>query len=90
MFPRIVAGHYISDYIIRLRFEDGIEGDVDLRNELWGPIFNPLRDPVYFRQFRIHPELHTVVWENGADFSPEFLYDQICGGATPQPISEHR
>lgn len=87
MFPRIVKGRYITDFVIRLWFEDGTEGDVDFRDELWGPIFDPLRDPVYFRQFQIHPELHTVVWENGADFSPEFLYNKIRAIATSKPIS---
>lgn len=75
--PRIVEGRYVSDFIIRLRFDDGKDGVVDLREELWGPIFEPLRNPDYFRRFRVHPELHTIVWENGADFSPEFLYNQI-------------
>ena len=76
MIPRIVEGKHVSDFVVRLRFDDGSEGTVDLRDELWGPIFEPLRDPAYFRRFRVHPELHTIVWENGADFSPEFLYHQ--------------
>jgi hypothetical protein len=77
MIPKVVDGKYVADYVIRIRFDDGREGNVDLRDELWGPIFEPLRDPLYFRRFRVHPELHTIVWENGADFSPEFLYSQI-------------
>ena len=78
MSPKIIEGEYVSDFVIRIRFDDGREGIVDLREELWGPVFEPLRDTAYFRRFRIHPELHTIVWENGADFSPEFLYDQVC------------
>jgi len=77
MFPRITEARHVSDYIVWLRFEDGVEGEVDLREELWGPIFEPLLDPTYFRRFSIHPELQTIVWENGADFSPEFLYKSI-------------
>ncbi|HAV21970.1 MAG: hypothetical protein A2X67_13070 [Ignavibacteria bacterium GWA2_55_11] len=77
MFPRITEARHVSDYIVWLRFEDGVEGEVDLREELWGPIFEPLLDPTYFRRFSIHPELQTIVWENGADFSPEFLYKQV-------------
>lgn len=81
MIPKVVEGQYVSDFVIRLRFDDGREGTVDLRKELWGPIFERLQDPEYFRQFQVHPELHTIVWENGADFSPEFLYELI-GSAT--------
>ena len=77
MIPRIIEARHISGYTIWLRFNDGAEGEVDLKDELWGPIFEPLRDPNRFRQFRVHPELHTIVWENGADFSPEFLHSCI-------------
>ena len=77
MTPRVIDARHVSDCIIWLRFSDGTEGEVDLREELWGPIFEPLLDPSYFRRFMVHPELHTLVWENGADFSPEFLYQQI-------------
>ena len=56
---------------------DGTEGEVDLEHELDGPIFEPLRDPRYFAQFTVDPELRTVTWPNGADFAPEFLYEKI-------------
>ena len=46
-----------------------------LRNHLEGEVFEPLRDPHYFRTVRVHPELDTIVWENGADFSPDFLHE---------------
>ncbi|PIV32867.1 MAG: hypothetical protein COS34_10690 [Lysobacterales bacterium CG02_land_8_20_14_3_00_62_12] len=36
-------------------------------------VFEPLRNAEYFKSFRLHPELLTVVWPNGADFAPEFL-----------------
>ena len=77
MTPRIIKGRYVSDYVIEVQFADGRKGTIDLQEELWGPVFEPLRDPAYFRRFRVDPELHTIVWENGADFSPEFLYSQV-------------
>ena len=81
MTPRIVEGRYVSDYVIEVQFNDGRKGTVDLQEELWGPVFEPLRDPAYFRRFRVDPELHTIVWDNGADFSPEFLYSQVRASA---------
>jgi hypothetical protein len=77
MIPKVVDARHVSDYTIWLRFADGSEGKVDLKEELWGPVFEPLKDPSFFRRFRVHAELHTLVWENGADFSPEFLYESI-------------
>lgn len=73
MLPRVAEAHYLGGFAIRIRFSDGAEGDVDLTDELHGPVFEPLKDPEYFRQFSIHPELRTLVWPNGADFAPEFL-----------------
>ena len=77
MIPRVIDAKHVQGFVIRIRFSDGIEGDVDLRDELQGEIFEPLNDPNYFHQFSIHPELHTIIWPNGADFAPEFLYEKI-------------
>jgi hypothetical protein len=74
MITRITDARYIDNYTVWLKFSDGVEGDVDLREELWGPMFEPLKDINIFREFSVHPELHTITWENGADFSPEFLH----------------
>ena len=77
MLPQVVEARYVSGHTVWLRFNDGAEGEVDLASELNGPIFEPLRDPHFFRQLSVHPELRTVVWPNGADFAPEFLRSSI-------------
>ena len=76
MIPRVVQAHYVRDYVIHLRYADGTGGDVDLRDELYGEVFEPLRDLGFFRQFSVHPEFHTLTWPNGADIAPEFLYEK--------------
>ncbi len=77
MTPRIISARYVKDYVLYLRFADGSEGEVDLEHELDGEIFVSLKDVSFFKSFTVHPELHTVVWPNGADFAPEFLYDRL-------------
>lgn len=64
---------HTRDYRLWVQFSDGLEGEVDLCNELEGAIFLPLRDTGLFRQVRIDPDIHTISWPNGADFAPEFL-----------------
>ncbi|MCS6306403.1 MAG: DUF2442 domain-containing protein [Nitrospira sp.] len=59
-------------FVLRLKFSDGAEDELDLRDGLDGPIFDPLGNIEFFKQFRIDPDLHTLVWPKGADFAPEF------------------
>jgi len=49
---------------------------VDLEGELWGEVFEPLKDRLLFQSFKIDPDLQTLVWPTGADLAPEFLYAQ--------------
>jgi len=81
MVPRIESAEYVAGYAMRLRFADGTEGVVDLKAELWGEVFEPLRDLSVFRSFRLDVELNTVTWPSGADFAPEYLYDRASAEA---------
>ena len=72
--PQLVSADYVGAYLIRLRFEDDSSGVVDLEPELWGEVFEPLRAIDRFREFRVDFNANTIVWPNGADFAPEFLY----------------
>jgi hypothetical protein len=71
MFLHVIEARYVRDYTIWLRFSDGTCGEVDLSEELTGPVFEPLRDVSAFKRFNICH--HTIAWENGADLAPEYL-----------------
>jgi hypothetical protein len=73
----LLEARYVGGHVVWLRFRDGTAGEIDLSAALRGPIFEPLLDPLVFRGFAIHPEFHTLVWPNGADFAPEFLHDNV-------------
>ena len=77
MLPHVIKAKYKKDYQIWLRFNDGSEGIVDLRDQLFGEMFQSLRNKKRFRSFRVDPELETIVWKNGADLAPEFLRDRL-------------
>ena len=66
---------YDAEYRLRLTFEDGSVRLVDLKDHLDGEVFEPLKDLRVFRTARVNSDLDTVVWDNGADMSPDFLYN---------------
>ena len=73
----VITAEYLGGHRVRLRFSNGDEGAVDLADALWGPMFEALRDPATFERFEVSPVLHTIRWENDADFAPEFLYEKM-------------
>ena len=72
--PAVAGVAVIGDHRLRLLFDDGTAGDVDLSAMEWKGVFEPLRDPQYFADARLDVEAATVVWPNGADSAPERLY----------------
>jgi hypothetical protein len=85
MLKDIVEVRPLSGYRLYLRFEDGVAGELDLSSRLrFEGVFAPLRDPTVFAQVRIHPELGTVVWPNGADLDPDVLYAELSPTASPR------
>jgi hypothetical protein len=72
---RVVGFERIEPYILLVRFDDGQEQEIDFRPMLVGEMYGPLEDEKMFYQVEIDPEVHTLVWPNGADFDPETLHN---------------
>ncbi len=65
----------VGPYTLRVEFDDGAEQVIDFRPVLEGVLYGPLQDKSVFNQVEIDPEVHTLVWPNGADFDPATLHD---------------
>ena len=76
MFLHVLEARHVRNYVVRLKFSDGAEGEADLASELDGPVFGVLRDIEQFKRFSV--ACHTLTWPNGADFAPEFLRERIA------------
>lgn len=72
---RVKSFEIVGTYKLRVRFDDETEQTIDFQPVLAGELYGPLRDLEMFNQVRIDPEVHTLVWPNGADFDPATLHD---------------
>ena len=72
---RVQSVEVVAPYTLRMFFDDGSERRIDFWPMLAGALFGPLRDIAVFNQVRLDPEVHTLVWPNGADFDPATLHD---------------
>src|SRR5712692_1415963 len=72
---KVESFEIVSPHTLKLRFDDETEQTIDFAPVLVGDLFGPLHDLTLFNQVRIDPEVHTLVWPNGADFDPATLHD---------------
>ena len=74
MIIHIIQVQVVGRYSLDLTFDDGTRKRVNLRRELYGPVFEPLREAAYFARAYLDADSRTVTWPNGADFAPDSLY----------------
>ncbi|MGD9617171.1 MAG: DUF2442 domain-containing protein [Alphaproteobacteria bacterium] len=80
----IVEARPLGGHRLYLRYDDGVEGEIDLAPLLtFTEVFTPLRDPAYLAQLRVDPDAGTIVWPNGADLCPDVLRHHLTGKALP-------
>jgi hypothetical protein len=85
MLKDIVEVRPIEGYRLLLRFEDGVEGVVDVATMVrFDGVFAPLRNREEFLKVSVNPEIGTICWPNGADLDPDVLYACVTGEAIPQ------
>lgn len=80
MLKDIVEARATGGHRLYLRFEDGVDGEVDLSKLIeFRGVFAPLQDVQELAKVRVDPELGTVCWPNGADLDPDVLYSVLTG-----------
>jgi hypothetical protein len=72
---RVESFEIVAPYTLRVEFEDDTDQLINFEPTLAGELFGPLRNLSLFNKVRIDPEVHTLVWPNGADFDPATLHD---------------
>ncbi|MBI3447075.1 MAG: DUF2442 domain-containing protein [Magnetospirillum sp.] len=84
MYRDVIEVTMVEVFRLRLRFEDGAEGEVDCADLLsFKGVFAPLKDPKEFAKVSVNSELGTICWPNGADLCPDVLYSRVTGAPLP-------
>lgn len=89
ILPRITSVEPLDGFRLRLVFTDGLVREVDLSDDLWGQMAEPLQDPEYFRRVCVDAELGTVVWPNGYDLDPDVLHGDYEAVKRPAVRASH-
>jgi Protein of unknown function (DUF2442) len=81
--PDITDVAVVRHGVLRITFADGLKGEVDVLDRMWGPVFEEARTPEGFEKVAVDPESGTVVWPGGADLAPDTLYERVRTGVWP-------
>jgi hypothetical protein len=81
--PDIIEATVIRHGVLRIRFADGLSGEVEVLDRMRGPVFEQARTPQGFAKVSVDPETGTVVWPGGADLAPDTLYERVRTGVWP-------
>ena len=72
---RVTKFEIVGAYKVSVHFDDGVSQTINFEPVLVGEMYGPLRELAVFNKVKIDPEVHTLVWPNGADFDPATLHD---------------
>jgi Protein of unknown function (DUF2442) len=72
---RVIGFEIVGRYTLQIRFDDGVIQTINFQPVLAGQLYAPLNDLELFNRVSVDPEVHTLVWPNGADFDPATLHD---------------
>lgn len=76
---KVIKVKPLKGYRLEVTFSDGVRGVVSIENRLFGPVFEPLKDPAYFAKVSID-EYGVICWPNGADLAPDALHESLKSG----------
>jgi hypothetical protein len=85
---RVSSFQKVAPFTLRVQFDDDTSQTIDFRPVLKGELYGPLQEPTVFDQVRIDPEVHTLVWPNGADFDPAILHNWSESGPALEALAK--
>ena len=74
---KILACKPLPNYHLWIRFDDGLEGEVDLNHLVGKGVFEAWKSVEFFNQVRVDSKSDTVAWGDDLDLDPYVLREKI-------------
>jgi hypothetical protein len=68
----------LPGYRIHLTYPDGVEGTIDLSEDVGHGVFAPLADEAYFRTVHVG-QYGQIAWSEEIEICPDAAYQEIAG-----------
>ena len=75
---RVTACKAEDDYRLWIRFDDGLEGSVNLGDLVLTETYQAISDEATFSRVAIDPISNSVMWAGGIKLDPEVLYHDLA------------
>jgi hypothetical protein len=78
----------MQNWELEIVFADNTRCVISIKDRLFGPVFEPLRDPQFFAQAAVD-EFGAICWPNGADLAPDAIYENALAaqsGKSRNPV----
>jgi hypothetical protein len=79
----LISAEALPNYRLKLRYDDGVEGVVDLLREVGKGVFKAWEDAEVFKKVRIG-DFGQPEWPGEIDLCPDALYMEITGMTVEQ------
>ena len=81
----IIEASIVRHGVVKLRFADGLSGEVEILQRMWGPVFERARTRKGFAEMYLDTEARTIAWPGEVDLAPDTLYERVRTGNWPEP-----
>jgi hypothetical protein len=68
---------YIADYIISIKFDDGVNGTIELNDLVQNGIFKVLQDKNQFA--KVYTNGYSIAWSNELEIDATTIYSELTG-----------
>lgn len=76
MLREVKSVYPLKNYHLILEFDNDEYRIIDIKPFIKGSVFEPLKNPAFFKQVKVDPDAGTITWPNGADLDPAVLYEK--------------